>query len=221
METITNDTKKEQEKAIEYYDSFSNVYDLSANWYYKKARQYAIKELHIEKGQTILNVPCGTGVNFKYFNEYLNGSGLIIGIDLSSGMLEQAKKKIKKNNWTNIKIELNDATKIDSNWLKNYSKQNQPLEIDSIFFDLGLSGFPDWEKIIDNAISILKPNGRIVILDWYLKKNNALAKLIKWIGKGEVNRPIYQYLETKVSDFSVKENFGIVGGVFVCSGTKK
>ncbi|MFT4667479.1 MAG: ubiquinone/menaquinone biosynthesis C-methylase UbiE [Polaribacter sp.] len=53
-----------------------------------------------------MNVPCGTGVNFKYFQSSLENSGLIIGIDLSSGMLDQAKRKTKKNGWTNIDLEL-------------------------------------------------------------------------------------------------------------------
>lgn len=209
-------TKEEQENAIRYYDKLSVIYDYISNWYYKKARNYAIKELQLKNGQTVLNVPCGTGVNFKYFNEYLNNTGLIISIDLSSGMLDKAKQKIEKNGWTNVKIELNNATKIDQNWLDYRDEQ---IIIDSVFCDLGLSGLPEWRNIIDNMISILKPNGRIVILDWYLEKPSLKGDFVKWIGKGEVDRPIYQYLETKVSNFKVDDSFNY-GGVFVASGSK-
>ncbi|MDT0676158.1 class I SAM-dependent methyltransferase [Autumnicola musiva] len=216
METQMYGTKEEQENAIRYYDKLSVIYDYISNWYYKKARNYAIKELQLKNGQTVLNVPCGTGVNFKYFNEYLNNTGLIIGIDLSSGMLDKAKQKIEKNGWTNVKIELNNATKIDQNWLDYRDEQ---IIIDSVFCDLGLSGLPEWRNIIDNMISILKPNGRIVILDWYLEKPSLKGDFVKWIGKGEVDRPIYQYLETKVSNFKVDDSFNY-GGVFVASGSK-
>jgi len=216
METQMYGTKEEQENAIRYYDKLSVLYDYISNWYYKKARNYAIKELQLKNGQTVLNVPCGTGVNFKYFNEYLNNSGLIIGIDLSSGMLDKAKQKIEKNGWTNIETELNDATKIDRNWL---DYRNEQITVDAVFCDLGLSGLPEWRKIIDNMISILKPNGRIVILDWYLEKPSLRGNFVKWIGKGEVDRPIYQYLETKVSNFKVDDSFNY-GGVFVASGSK-
>lgn len=220
MET-QNNIKERQEKAIHYYNNISGVYDYISNWYYKKARKYAIAELQLQKEQTVLNVPCGTGVNFSYFNTYLENSGRVIGIDLSEGMLKQANRKIEKNDWSNIKTELNDATKINTNWLENYPKQHGPIIIDAIFCDLGLSGLPEWQQIIDNLIAILKPGGRIVILDWYLKDEKALAKIVRWVGKGEVNRPVWQYLETKVSDFKVVENFGMLGGVFVASGTKK
>ncbi len=213
-------TKEEQKNAIDYYDKISGIYDYISNWYYKKARKYAIQKLEIKKGQTVLNVPCGTGVNFKYFQRILENSGQIIGIDLSSGMLDQAKQKTEKNGWTNIHLEMKNATNIDPNWLTEYSKRNGQIKIDAVFCDLGLSGLPEWQNITDNMISILSQNGRIVILDWYLEKTSPLAKFVKWIGKGEVNRPLWQYLKTKVSDFEI-EKFGLFNGVFVASGTKK
>tara|TARA_B100002019_G_scaffold270039_1_gene263332 strand:- start:846 stop:1106 length:261 start_codon:yes stop_codon:yes gene_type:complete len=77
------------------------------------------------------------------------------------------------------------------------------LKFDSIFCDLGLSGFPNWEKVIDNLITLLKPNGKIVIMDWYIYKPSFRGAFIKLIGKGEVNRPLYQYLESKVADFEL------------------
>ena len=68
-------------------------------------------------------------------------------------------------------------------------------------------------------ISILKPKGRIVILDWFIEEPSLRGDFVKWIGKGEVNRPIYQYLKTKVVDFQLDDSFNF-GGVFVASGTK-
>ncbi|MCB0666542.1 MAG: methyltransferase domain-containing protein [Saprospiraceae bacterium] len=213
-------TKEEQQEAIKYYDKISGIYDLISNWYYKNARNYAIKNLQLKKGQTVMNLPCGTGVNFKYFQHYLAGSGLIIGIDLSSGMLNQAKRKRDRNAWTNIDLRLANATNIDQRWLQGLSEKKGQVNVDAIFCDLGLSGLPEWRRIIDNMISILRPQGRMVILDWYLEHSGMLAEFVKWIGKGEVDRPIWQYLETEISDFQVKK-FGIFKGVFVASGTKE
>ena len=129
-------------------------------------------------------------------------------------MLEKARKKQNENNWNNIKIIKEDATQITSAWI------NESIQVDSIFCDLGLSDFPDWKKIIDNMLSILSPNGRLVIMDWYIPKQTIRSKFIKWIGKGEVDRPIYQYLENQVSDFAVNTSFNR-GGVFVATGIKK
>ena len=212
-------TEEEQAKAIRYYDRISFIYDYISNWYYRKARKYAIAELNLERGKTVLNLPCGTGVNFDYFQHALGKSGLIIGIDLSSGMLDQARKKVERQGWTNIDLILDNATRVDQQWLEQYAERQGNIKVDAVFCDLGLSGLPGWQNIIDNMVSILSPNGRIVILDWYIERVSLWSKFIEWIGKGEVNRPLWQYLETKVSNFKVVDSFNR-GGVFVASGTK-
>jgi len=210
---------KKQKEAISYYDQFSKTYDwLSPKWYYHEARAYGIEQLALKPGNTVLNLPVGTGQNFEYFQKYLKVTGLIIGIDLSEGMLEKAEEKKALHNWNNIKILKGDATEINSGYLLNNFEN--PIEIDAIFCDLGLSGFPEWEKVIDNMLTILKPDGRLVIMDWYIPKPTLKGAFVKWIGKGEVNRPIYQYLKTKVANFSVDTSFNR-GGVFVATGIKK
>jgi ubiquinone/menaquinone biosynthesis C-methylase UbiE len=160
---------KKLKAAIKYYDKFSDVYDwFSPKWYYHSARAYAIEQLALKSGDTVLNLPCGTGQNFEYFQKYLNGTGVIIGIDLSEGMLEKAKRKKANNDWNNIKIIKEDATQINAEWVANHFDSS--VKIDAILCDLGLSGFPDWEQVIDNMLDLLKPNGRLVIMDWYIPK---------------------------------------------------
>jgi len=208
-----------QKEATKYYDRFSKVYDLiSSKAYYHKARNYAVLELELISGQTILNLPVGTGQNFEYFQKHLNNSGLILGVDLSEGMLREAKKKVIKNNWENIELHIGNANQIDQNWLNQL--QIKDLKVDAVLCDLGLSGFPNWENVIDNMLSILKPNGRIVIMDWYIEQSSLRGSFIKWIGKGEVDRPIWQYLKERVDNFKLEHSFNR-GGVFVASGNKR
>ena len=207
--------------AIDYYDKFSKVYDLfSSKYYYHRARKFAVNALELEANQTVLNVPCGTGQNFEYIQEYLKDTGLIIGIDLSPGMLEKAKTKCDKNRWTNIRFLNANVLEVNDKWVERNVADKSPVEIDAILCDLGLSGFPEWEKVIDNLLSILKPSGKIVIMDWYLDKPSLRGEFIKWIGKGEVDRPIWQYLKTKVSNFQLNNTFNR-DGIFVVSGNKK
>jgi len=205
-------------KAINYYDKFAKVYDFfSPKWYYHNARKYGIEQLQLKEGNIIVNLPCGTGQNFEYFQKYLNNTGLVIGVDLSEGMLEKAEEKIIKNDWKNIQIIKEDATKINAAWL--ITQYDNTIRANAILCDLGLSGFPDWKKVIDNLYELLAPQGRLVIMDWYLPTPTLRGKLIKWIGKGDVDRPIYQYLQSKTNDFSVNTYFNR-GGVFVATGVK-
>jgi hypothetical protein len=46
------------------------------------------------------------------------------------------------------------------------------------------------------------------------------GKFIKWIDKGEVNRPLYQYMENKVDNFVLNHSLKS-GEMFVAIGTKK
>jgi ubiquinone/menaquinone biosynthesis C-methylase UbiE len=208
-----------QKEAIQYYDKFAKIYDwVSSKSYYKNSREYALNELDLKPNQAVLNIPCGTGQNFIYFQKYLSNTGTIIGLDLSTGMLKQAQEKKDKNQWDNIKLLTADATKVNVDWINSNIKQD--FKFDSILCDLGLSGFPDWEQVIDNLLSLLKPNGKIVIMDWYIDGPSLRGSFIKWVGKGEVNRPIYQYLENKVNNFKLNNTFKS-GQMFVVSGTRK
>lgn len=207
---------KNQKLAISYYDKFAKVYDwLSPKAYYHQPRVFAIQEMNLKAGQTILNIPCGTGQNFEYFQKEMKNSGQIIGVDLSEGMLSKAKKKVQKNGWHNITLLQKDATQINVEWVNEAIKSG--LQFDSILCDLGLSGFPEWEIIIDNLMTLLKPDGKIVVMDWYIEKSSLRGAFIKWIGKGEVNRPLWQYLEKKVGNFNLNDTFKN-GDIFVASG---
>ena len=217
---MSHDELVKQRKATSYYDKFSGVYDvLSPKSYYHKARLQAIRELRINKGSSVLNVPVGTGQNIEYLQKYLENSGLIVGVDISLGMLRKAKKKTEQNQWKNIKLLNRNVAELGSS-IGSEALGSEGLEgFDAILCDLGLSGFPQWKDVIDALVSMLSKNGRISIMDWYIENPSMRGNFVKWIGKGEVDRPIWQYLETKVLDFRVDSSFNR-GGVFVASGRK-
>ena len=217
---MAKDEVEKQDKVTAYYDQFSKVYDVfSPKAYYHKARLHAVKNLQLTNGKAVLNVPVGTGQNFEYFQNYLKNSGIIVGIDISLGMLGKAQNKIVQNKWNNIKLLNQDVTNSDFSTVREFLEASSFQGFDAILCDLGLSGFPDWRNVIDKMVSMLSLNGRISIMDWYIEKPSLRGSFIKWVGKGEVNRPIWQYLETKVGDFQVNSSFNR-GGVFVASGTK-
>ena len=204
--------------ARSYYDSFSRVYDLlSPDVYYRRAREYAIAQLVLQPNQTVLNVPFGTGQNLPYFQNYLANSGQIIGVDLSPGMLAKAQNKIDKNGWENVDLYVEDVGQLSSAWL--HERVGDAVIVDAVLCDLGLSGFPDWQQVIEQLMDMLKPGGRFVIMDWYLEEKSARGRFIEWIGGGEVDRPLYQYLESCVERFHVNNSFNF-GGVFVAVGSK-
>lgn len=208
------DWMNKQEKVTSYYDNFSKIYNLvSSKRYYHKIRKYAIDQLDIQNGDFILNVPCGTGVNFSYFNKYLQNSGKVIGVDLSDGMLNKAKKLILKKEYSNIKIVKKDVTTLNDSWGKSILINEK---FDIILCDLGLSGFPSWKDVIQNLYSLLKKDGKLVIFDFYIQKDTIRSKYIRYFGKGEVNRNIPKYVSSIFNDVSINQSFKS-GDMFVAT----
>jgi ubiquinone/menaquinone biosynthesis C-methylase UbiE len=207
-------------RAQRYYDKFSYVYDMiSPKMYYHKARKEAVRSLGLQEGQTVLNVPVGTGQNFDYFQDYLHGTGQIIGADLSEGMLAKAFKKAKGQKHYNVRLIQANVAELDLTWLAEYQNKHPDFKVDAILCDLGLSGFDEWQNVIDNLLNILEPKGRLTVMDWQIKEPCLRGEFIKWIGGGEVNRPIPAYLESRLHDYQLDHSFNR-GGVFVASGFK-
>ena len=207
-------------KARNYYDKFSRVYDwLSPKAYYHKARQEAVDCLDLQEGQTVLNVPVGTGQNLEYFQHYLNGTGKIIGVDLSEGMLSKAFDKVQEQEYPNVVLHNSDVSELNAAWMRQNTEVNPEQSVDAVLCDLGLSGFEDWRSVVDNLLDVLKPEGKFVVMDWLIEKPSLRGEFVKWIGGGEVDRPIPAYLETKLNGFVFDHSFNR-GGVFVASGFK-
>ena len=83
-------------------------YDLSANLYYMIGiREYAYRKravdaLALKSGDTVVEVGCGTGLNFGLLRNKVGPEGRIIGIDLTFEMLSEAKKRLEVNGWENF-----------------------------------------------------------------------------------------------------------------------
>lgn len=202
-----------------FYNKFSNIYDLiSAKSYYAKPRELAVELLDLNEGNRVLSVACGTGQNFEIFQKYLKGSGQIVGIDLSQGMLSKAKNKIEKNNWNNVNVIECNAENVSIATINSGIDNSQITQFDSAICELGLTAIPNWEGTIDNMLKLVKLGGKIVIMDWYMKTPNLRGKFINWVGNADISKPTWQYLHSKVSDFYINSKFK-GGDVYVASGT--
>lgn len=119
-----------------------------------KLRRLAVEMLELKKGDTVLDLACGTGLNFKFLEDTVGSSGKIIAFDYSNEMLTAAKQKTKKNNWKNIIFFQGDAAQLSLN-----------TKVDGILSTLGISAIPQHKEALKKAFDILRNNGKISILD--------------------------------------------------------
>jgi SAM-dependent methyltransferase len=67
-------------------------------------RRRAIERLRLASGDTVVEVACGTGINFPLIEEHIGPSGRLIGIDLSPEMLAQARTRVDRSAWRNVTL---------------------------------------------------------------------------------------------------------------------
>ena len=210
---IVPDNKSEVAKknqVAEMFDAIARRYDflnrfLSAG-IDKSWRKKAIKELKEIHPKLILDVATGTGDLAITANKILKPEK-IIGIDISEGMLDLGRKKIEKLNLTNT-IELLHG---DSETI-HYPDNN----FDAITVAFGVRNFENLEKGLAEMLRVLKPGGKISILEFTAPKTFLLKHFYNFYTFTVVpafgklfaqNRKAYLYLNNSIQAFPARENF--------------
>jgi len=164
-------------------------------------RKKAIKQLLKNKPLHILDVATGTADLAIMASGILNPIK-ITGIDISDGMLNIGRKKIEKLGLQNtIDLLHGDCETINFN--------NDSFEAVTVAF--GVRNFENLEKGLLEILRVLKPGGKLVVLEFSKPKSvvvkiiyNLYMKIItpnlgKLISK---NSNAYQYLDESINKFS-------------------
>jgi demethylmenaquinone methyltransferase/2-methoxy-6-polyprenyl-1,4-benzoquinol methylase len=115
----------------------------------------ALRSLKIKRGETVLDLGCGNGVNFPLLEEAVGATGKIIALDYSSGMLDQAMITAAWNGWRNIKFIQADAARVN---LPDNS-------LDGAVCTFAFSAMPGEDAAIRRVAAALKPGAQLVVLD--------------------------------------------------------
>src|SRR5512135_3601573 len=102
------DARVSQKDIGTLYDSLSGIYDIWGILAESRARKRAIELADIRDGQNILEVAVGTGLAF-YEIVKRNRKGQNLGIDISPGMLDKARKRLGKLSQANYELKLGNA----------------------------------------------------------------------------------------------------------------
>jgi phosphatidylethanolamine/phosphatidyl-N-methylethanolamine N-methyltransferase len=147
------------------YDIQSLVYDYTFGQLVKKRIARAIGHMNIQPGQTVLDIGIGTGGSMPYYPSHAS----VIGVDLSSGMLREAMKKVEESNY--------NATVFQGNALELPFEDSS---FDHIFISHVISVVSQPELLVREAQRVAKEGARIVILNHFLSTNRFVAMLEKW-----------------------------------------
>jgi SAM-dependent methyltransferase len=69
-----------------------------------RVRRRALERLELTRGAVVLDLACGTGVNFAGIQRAVGPGGRLVGVDLSPEMLEVARARVETSGWRNVEL---------------------------------------------------------------------------------------------------------------------
>lgn len=202
-----------------WYDFIAPLYDLGSAGS-GRFRRIAVEQLDAQPGDSVLDLACGTGLNFPVVERTVGQAGTLIGLDASRGMLTRARKRVVRHDWRNVHLIRADARRLDADLLRERSGIES---VDRVLCTLGFSVFPDYRDVFDRSYEVLKRGGRYCIMDWYLEKRTPFARFLEFVARGEIVgegrvwRSSWELLR-ETNDFTHRTFWG--GRIFICSGIK-
>ena len=204
-----NADRTKKEEVAEMFNNISKRYDFLNHFLSlgidKIWRRKAVKELREIHPKRILDIATGTGdfalATLKVMPEE------VIGMDISEGMLDVGKVKMRKKKVDHIvSMQLGDS-------------ENLPFEdnyFDAVTVGFGVRNFEDLEKGLSEMLRVIRPNGKAIILEFSKPKNFPIKQVfgfyskyfIPFFGKNiSKDEKAYAYLPESVQAFPEGEEF--------------
>lgn len=149
------DARLTQDEVRSVYNRIAKVYDLWGRLTETRARQRGIELADIRDGERILEVAAGTGMILTEVVRR-NPNGITAAIDISEGMLQKARTKLKD---TRAQVELKQGSAFEI----PYQAGTFDLLINGYMFDL--MPHTAFAQILAEYKRVLKPHGRLVLIN--------------------------------------------------------
>jgi phosphatidylethanolamine/phosphatidyl-N-methylethanolamine N-methyltransferase len=150
------------------YDFHANFYDATFGRLVRKRVAKAIGHMAIQPADVVLDLGIGTGQSLNY---YPTDRGRVVGVDLSGGMLGEARKKIADRRMHNASVFQADAMRLP------FADDT----FDHVFISHVISVVSDPFKLVVEAQRVAKPGARIIILNHFQSTNRFVAMVEKWL----------------------------------------
>lgn len=126
-----------------------------------------IEDLDLKIGDTLADFGCGAGAYVFAASKKVGDKGKVYAIDLDENILDKISREAEKNNIVNIDTILSDI---------EAKVQIESMSCDYIILSNVLSEVDDLDSVITEVIRILRPDGKILIVDWK-RSDNPLSRL--------------------------------------------
>lgn len=210
------------DELISLYRRRARNYDFSANLYYligfreTAYRRKAVAALDLQPGDTVVEIGCGTGLNFPLLQQAVGPHGRIIGVDLTDAMLAEAQRRVLRHGWQNVELVHSNA-----------ASYQFPQETKGIISTFAITLIPEYDQVISTGTKALMSGGRMVIADLKAPEGwpHWLVKCGAWITRpfgvtlDLVSRHPWESMQKYLTDVSVEQIY--FGFAFIATGRKQ
>lgn len=210
-------TTREEIHAV--YEKRAWIYELAVHGCYllgfpiRRYRRLVLEALDPQPGDTIVEIGCGTGMNFPLLQKRIGARGKIIGVDISEAMLKRAMKQCQRAGWDNV--ELADSSAADYVF---------PNKVDGIIATGVLTYEPDYDDVIERGAKALTEGKRWVVFDYKMPSGwlRWFVPLFVWvfrpfgISKALFERTPWESIKRHLKNPKIQEFY--FGLIFIASG---
>ena len=204
----------------------SDLYDTNARYYdllllpfrvlgVHRWRAGLIDDLCLKAGDTVVDLCCGTGANISLLVNAIGAGGRIIGVDLSTQMIERARRKTERLGIKNVEL---ICASVDNFEL--------PIDTSAVISTFGLEMVPTYNAVIARMADELQPGSRFGLLglkhpdgwpDWLIELGIKLNRPFGVSREYEDFRP-WQAAQEHLSVIYVEEH--LFGAAYSCVAEK-
>jgi demethylmenaquinone methyltransferase / 2-methoxy-6-polyprenyl-1,4-benzoquinol methylase len=184
------------------FDRIAGVYDLMNSamtaGLHHEWRQRAVERAAVAPGSDALDVCCGTGDLALELRRRIGPDGRVVGSDFSEPMLELARRKSGE-----------EGLAVEFGWADALDLPYGDRSFDAVTIGFGARNLADIDKGLAEMIRVLRPGGRLVILEITRPQREPLAtfyslwfdRLVPVLGSVAGDADAYSYLPDSVRSF--------------------
>lgn len=121
--------------------------------------EISLESIGLRSGMTFMDIGCGYGFFSLKAASVVGETGKVYAIDIDASSIDRLKRKASEKGLKNIHTEVGPAE--ETVFCDECA--------DIIFYSIVLHDFRDPAKVLHNAKRMIKPDGKIVNLDWKKK----------------------------------------------------
>jgi len=178
--------ERDPDDATAFYDRWANLYDLIASHapLVGRYRRRVVDALRLDRGDTVVEIGCGTGANLPLLAREVGPTGTVIGIDRSQGVLERARRNAR--GYPQVEVLRADGTQLPIEGPavgENGDGANagaiddaDAATIDGVLATFVVGMLEEPATTVEEWIDLLSPDGHVALL--HLRRSeHALAPL--------------------------------------------